>query len=618
MTRLLLAIALVLQIAFPAAAGAVTDEIMALGYTQSALALTPAAPTTTRTIVVDATPSFSVDVLAASQTLRVALVAPDGVRHAVGDPASPLFESGFFPIDATATTRAGASYLISINDPLAGDWTLEVGESGSLTAPLDLLVSTFVNNQLRLVLAGGGDTFPLGRDVRLALVAFDGGTRLSGLSIDGRLFRPFDPTFAPQGVAFRDDGAGADETAGDGIYEGFVNVDEPGDYQVQVDATGVGSTGPFRRTAATTLRLVGQDALISGVADRGLDANHDGLYESVGVTASANVGVAGDYVVTALLRASNGHELLRSARGTFGLGAGSAEVLFAAGDVIRDLGVDGPYQVAELRYAQVRPDDIVPVDVRYDLGSTAAYALGQLQRPRLRLGGGSAVGVDLNGNGRYDRLDVGLDLVADFAGFYSFSCSLTDANGRELGFRSGSLSLVAGSNTLGLSFPARPIGENGVDGPYFVSNLIVFGAGQSLIETTAFATPPLRASQFEGFVADTTPPTVTVTATPNQLWPANHQLVEIAADVSATDDFDPSPAVQLASITSNQAANDRGDGNTEPDVVVENGRIFLRAERSGTARQDRVYTIVYRATDLAGNVGTGSAVVTVPHDRGRS
>src|SRR5436853_543360 len=73
--------------------------------------------------------------------------------------------------------------------------------------------------------------------------------------------------------------------------------------------------------------------------------------------------------------------------------------------------------------------------------------------------------------------------------------------------------------------------------------------------------------------------------------------------------------VSLAGIRSNQGQNAVGDGNTSTDIVIDNGHIFLRAERTGTAQADRVYTITFMARDAAGNIGTGSATVTVPHDQ---
>lgn len=71
---------------------------------------------------------------------------------------------------------------------------------------------------------------------------------------------------------------------------------------------------------------------------------------------------------------------------------------------------------------------------------------------------------------------------------------------------------------------------------------------------------------------------------------------------------------------SNEPDNGLGDGNTTEDIVLVNdgdaGSMFkVRAERSGNG-VGRTYTFTYKATDSCGNVGEGSAIVFVPHDRG--
>jgi hypothetical protein len=126
-------------------------------------------------------------------------------------------------------------------------------------------------------------------------------------------------------------------------------------------------------------------------------------------------------------------------------------------------------------------------------------------------------------------------------------------------------------------------------------------------------------------VIDTTPPNLTLTVSPNTLWPPNHKLVPLAVTVSATDNADPDPVVALKSITMNEGEKTNtfdpnydatvGEGNTTGDIQVDaGGNIYLRAERSGTG-SGRVYTITYTATDASGNTASTSATVTVPHNQ---
>lgn len=120
-------------------------------------------------------------------------------------------------------------------------------------------------------------------------------------------------------------------------------------------------------------------------------------------------------------------------------------------------------------------------------------------------------------------------------------------------------------------------------------------------------------------IVDTTPPELSISLSRTVLWPPNHAMIPITVDVMVEDICDPAPTVQLVSITSNEADNGLGDGNTSPDIQgaefgTDDRSFLLRAERSGLGT-GRVYTITYRATDSSGNSTEQSAEVRVPHNR---
>ncbi len=109
-------------------------------------------------------------------------------------------------------------------------------------------------------------------------------------------------------------------------------------------------------------------------------------------------------------------------------------------------------------------------------------------------------------------------------------------------------------------------------------------------------------------------PTLEVSVTPDQLWPANHKYVTVQATVTAADNFDLSPTITLLSLTSNEPDNEQGngDGNTINDIIILDDYTFqLRAERSAQGT-GRIYTITYQVTDACGNTSIQSATVTVP------
>ncbi len=119
-------------------------------------------------------------------------------------------------------------------------------------------------------------------------------------------------------------------------------------------------------------------------------------------------------------------------------------------------------------------------------------------------------------------------------------------------------------------------------------------------------------------VEDTTPPSLSVELSPNVLWPPNHELRNITASIVASDVCDPDPVISLVSITSNEADDSQGDGNTTNDIQgaafgTDDRSFQLRAERRGKG-SGRIYTVAYTATDSSGNFTVATAEVLVPHN----
>ncbi|HJQ97919.1 MAG TPA: hypothetical protein VJ826_06350, partial [Candidatus Polarisedimenticolaceae bacterium] len=120
-------------------------------------------------------------------------------------------------------------------------------------------------------------------------------------------------------------------------------------------------------------------------------------------------------------------------------------------------------------------------------------------------------------------------------------------------------------------------------------------------------------------VTDDTPPTISVSATPNVLFPPNHRMADIHTTVTSTDNCDGAMTIVLVSAISSDPDDDpgAGDGHTTNDVQgattgTDDFDLQVRAERAGEGA-GRTYTLTYRATDDSGNSTTGSTTVFVPH-----
>ncbi|MBD0384059.1 LamG-like jellyroll fold domain-containing protein [Paenibacillus sedimenti] len=120
-------------------------------------------------------------------------------------------------------------------------------------------------------------------------------------------------------------------------------------------------------------------------------------------------------------------------------------------------------------------------------------------------------------------------------------------------------------------------------------------------------------------VVDTTAPQLDVVLDKTILWPPNHKLVTVAAQVYGSDSGSGIESIVLTSITSNEPDQGKEIDDDQPNDIqnAEYGTLdqsfSLRAERSGQGT-GRVYTVTYTATDKAGNKTVKTVTVTVPHD----
>lgn len=116
-------------------------------------------------------------------------------------------------------------------------------------------------------------------------------------------------------------------------------------------------------------------------------------------------------------------------------------------------------------------------------------------------------------------------------------------------------------------------------------------------------------------VVDENPPEYTTEVI--ELWPPNHKMHDITLDDCITEiiDCDDEVDARVLWVSSDEADNERGDGNTHDDVaIVSDDTVSVRSERSGGGN-GRVYVIGFELVDDEGNATEGTCDVWVPHDQ---
>lgn len=111
-------------------------------------------------------------------------------------------------------------------------------------------------------------------------------------------------------------------------------------------------------------------------------------------------------------------------------------------------------------------------------------------------------GIDTNGNGLFERLDVHVSVPSARTGRHVVVGTLRDAGGNVLATASVAADLVVGDNTVTLPFDGRTLFDRGVDGPYQITTLTLQEDVNGILATVdqkagPFTTTAYLATAFE-------------------------------------------------------------------------------------------------------------------------
>jgi hypothetical protein len=115
---------------------------------------------------------------------------------------------------------------------------------------------------------------------------------------------------------------------------------------------------------------------------------------------------------------------------------------------------------------------------------------------------------------------------------------------------------------------------------------------------------------------DTTPPSVTVFAAPNVLWPPNGKMVPVTVSGTIVDTGTGVDVNRLSYRVNDEYGSVQPSGRLSLSADgAYSFTVSLQASRLGADRDGRGYSIIVEATDGAGNRAWNAAAVIVPHDR---
>lgn len=270
------------------------------------------------------------------------------------------------------------------------------------------------------------------------------------------------------------------------------------------------------------------------------------------------------------------------------------------------------------------------LDVAVGAGNTLLLGNGDgTFQPSMVLGAGGP-GINVGDFNRDGRPDIAVGAVTILLNIFRFSTATSVTSsvnpssfGQSVTFTAAVTSHGKGTPTGAVSFfdGMTNIGNSHVDGSglakFTISSLVVGTHGITAFYRGDANFALSKASLIQKVLVDATPPSIHLSADPTDLWPPNGEMVPVTVSDAMLDSgsgVDPSSARY-------SVIDDYGLVQPSGSIAVDSGgkfsfTILLDASRAGNDKDGRHYTITVSAKDNAGNLGSNSTVVTVPHDQG--
>lgn len=323
------------------------------------------------------------DTLCSDPAARIGLILPNGTE--INDTNAQAM--GFFYtviVDGSLTnsqfasslSMRGTHTLISL-PPASPPGTYQIKIDGSAVTQDAVALSTyFSSSTVQAALITGQAQYKVGETVVVSGLVYDSSNPITQATVTVEINDAARPELAPVEITLQDSGP-YDFEVGDGIYTGTFVPDHAASYVLTMEATGLSLSGvSFCRLTDSGVQVSPLLASFVSFQDAAVN-NANGFIDSISVTTTLNVLIAGDYKFSASLATTAGGRITNSIETHLDAGSQQMAISFPA-DTVYGLGADGPYQIKDAMLISQQDDSETMADYRAEAGNTAAYQLSAL------------------------------------------------------------------------------------------------------------------------------------------------------------------------------------------------------------------------------------------------
>lgn len=449
--------------------------------------------------------------------LEFELRLPDGSVFNTLNTVSGKWESALLTLEnSTILFAPKPTLFLSAHEPLNGTYVLKLIRKDPTISPPILQFFDFNTNRptIRNALMVGevGDPrfiFSQGEAIPVSLAVFKDTEAVNGLEVTLRLHNL--NTGKRLHIALLDDGIAPDALANDGVYSGTIQLEEKGRWRLSVEDTQniVGRTSHIS-IEQPDLRLTGE------VFDEGIDSDNDGEWDAIQLTfPTTGVASSDKYFISVSLQNSEGNMI--SISENFRTGE-AIRVIFPTVNprrrappspqfprrptALEDLGARGSYDIVKVVF---EAETITAGEQSYRLlhmiegaGTTAYYTNFETRDIAIH----DIVdygGIDEDGDGFFDGLEVVFEVSTKIAGSYTFSASLYSVD-KRVGIETkylSPISLSTGSQLISVEFTGALIGALESQGILKIRQASLYGFRKTDPNSSEVDGPNLNARAFE-------------------------------------------------------------------------------------------------------------------------
>ncbi len=420
------------------------------------------------TVPVSEASRLQLQVVAPVPNPQFAVIQPSGA-------ALPLTAATIMDGAAIAPAIPGAAmHTHWIAQPAAGAWKVRINFAPA-TVRTVILVTALIESQYRASVVLGGINFRQGSAAAASLFVLSGVNPVTGATAtltaqapSGRII-----DLAPNDNAAPNT---ADATAGDGLYTGALVFEEVGRYVLNGRAQFTATNGAAVTREARAVAFVTAPKLELLGISTSVQSGPGNCVASLAVNLNTSLILPGDVVAKAVLRASNGHRMMRTVSVRASVGTLNLALVFPSADVRNELGVNGPYAVERVEVVVTAANGTTLEGSANEPTVTAAVTLASLCVDPVRVGPTATVTPVLT-NGYISALNVSFLVAVSTGGLHQISFRVTGSERQQVAASSQSTNLVVGSNTIAVTVPASALQTS--DGPFQVESVLVLGPAGS-------------------------------------------------------------------------------------------------------------------------------------------